>query len=92
MRRLNVRMHFEASNFGGSNFGGSLFEGSSSESSFPTMLDDFERMIVFILDLETTGVDIGKDPIVEIAAVHAHGDIQMNCEISRRLYELILRF
>ena len=37
----------------------------------PTMLDDFERMIVFILDLETTGVDIAKKSIVEIAAVHA---------------------
>ena len=37
-------------------------------------------MIVFIFDLETTGVDITKDRIVEIAAVHAHGDIRMNCE------------
>ena len=32
------------------------------------------------MDLETTGADIAKDRIVEIAAVHAHGDIQMNCE------------
>ena len=45
----------------------------------PSMLDDFDRMIVFILDLETTGVDIARDRIVEIAAVRAHGDIRMNC-------------
>jgi len=33
-----------------------------------------------MLDLETTGVDITKDRIVEIAAVHAHGDILMKGE------------
>jgi len=37
-------------------------------------------MVVFMLDLETTGVDITKDRIVEIAAVHAHGDILMKGE------------
>ena len=41
---------------------------------------DFNRMVVFMLDLETTGVDITKDRIVEIAAVHAHGDIRMKGE------------
>ena len=28
---------------------------------------------------ESTGVDITKDRIVEIAAVHAHGDLRMSC-------------
>jgi len=37
-------------------------------------------MVVFMVDLETTGVDITKDRIVEIAAVHAHGDIRMKGE------------
>jgi len=37
-------------------------------------------MVVFMLDLETTGIDITKDRIVEIAAVHAHGDIRMKGE------------
>jgi len=37
-------------------------------------------MVVFMLDLETTGVDIAKDRIVEIAAVHSHEDIRMKGE------------
>ena len=45
----------------------------------PTRVD-FKRIVVFILDLETTGVDITKDHIVEIAAVHAHEDIRMKGE------------
>jgi len=45
----------------------------------PTQLD-FNRMVVFMLDLETTGVDIENDRVVEIAAVHAHGDIRMKGE------------
>jgi len=35
-------------------------------------VDDIERLLILILDLETTG-------IVEIAAVHAHGDARMSC-------------
>jgi len=35
-------------------------------------------MVVFILDCETTGVDITKDRIVEIAAVHTHCDVRMS--------------
>ena len=46
----------------------------------PTRLDDVDRMVVFVLDLETTGVDILHDRIVEIAAVRAHGDIRMKGE------------
>ena len=41
---------------------------------------DFDRMIAITLDLETTGVDIVNDRIVEIAATHAHGDIRMKGE------------
>ena len=41
---------------------------------------DSNRMVVFMVDLETTGVDITKDRIVEIAAIHAHGDIRMKGE------------
>jgi len=44
-----------------------------------TQVGDFERLVIFILDLESTGVDVTKDRIVEIAAVHAHGDLRMNC-------------
>ena len=42
--------------------------------------DDFERLVPFVIDLETTGTDIAHDRIVEIAAVYAHGDGRMNCE------------
>jgi len=37
----------------------------------PTEIDNFGRLVIF---------DITKDHIIEIAAVHAHGDIRMNCE------------
>ncbi len=37
-------------------------------------------MVVFMIDLETTGVDIVSDRIVEIAAVHAHNDCRMKAE------------
>ena len=40
---------------------------------------DGERLLIIILDLETTGIDIAKDRILEIAAVHAHGDARMGC-------------
>ena len=33
-----------------------------------------------MLDLETTGVDITKDRVVEIAAAHAHEDFRMKGE------------
>ncbi len=46
----------------------------------PTRLDNVDQMVVFMLDLETTGVDIVNDYIVELAAVHAHGDIRMKGE------------
>ena len=46
----------------------------------PTRLDHIDQIVVFMLDLETTGVDIVNDYIVEIAAVHAHGDIRMKGE------------
>ena len=42
-------------------------------------VDDIDRLLIFILDLETTGIDVTKDRIVEIAAVHAHGDARMSC-------------
>ena len=41
---------------------------------------DYKRMVVFMLDLETTGVDITKDRIAEIAAVHSHGDVRIKGE------------
>ena len=44
-----------------------------------TKVDDFERLLIFILDLETTGVNVTKDRIVEVAAVQAHGDARMSC-------------
>ena len=46
------------------------------------LLDSFESMVVFIfiLDLETTGIDIAKDRVVEIAATRAHWDVRMNSE------------
>jgi len=37
-------------------------------------------MVVFMLDLETTGVDIVNDRVVEIAAVRAHRDVCMKGE------------
>ena len=46
----------------------------------PAQLDEFNRMLVFVLDLESTGIDITKDRIVEIAAVHAHSDVHMKCD------------
>ena len=42
--------------------------------------DDFERLLIFVLDLETTGTDVARDRIVELAAVYAHGDVRMACE------------
>jgi len=46
----------------------------------PILLDNFESMVVFILDLETTGIDIVQDRVVEIAATRAHWDVRMNSE------------
>ena len=43
-------------------------------------VEDFEQMVIFVVDLETTGTDITKDRIVELAAVHAHSDSRMDCE------------
>ena len=43
-------------------------------------VDDFEQMVIFVVDLETTGTDITKDRVVELAAVHAHSDSRMDCE------------
>lgn len=34
----------------------------------PSQVDNFENIVLFVLDLETTGVDISKDIICEIAA------------------------
>ena len=41
---------------------------------------DFERLVIIIIDLETSGTDITKDRIIEFAACYAHDDIRMNCE------------
>ncbi len=46
----------------------------------PTQMDDYKRLVIFILDLETTGTDISQDRIVEIAAAHCHDDIRMSGE------------
>ena len=46
----------------------------------PSQVDNFERLALFILDLETTGVDITKDRIVEIAATREHWDPRMKSE------------
>ena len=43
-------------------------------------VEDFEQIVIFVVDLETTGTDITKDRVVEIAAVHAHSDARMSCE------------
>ena len=43
-------------------------------------VEDFEQMVIFVVDLETTGTDITKDRVVELAAVHAHSDSRMSCE------------
>ena len=43
-------------------------------------VEDFEQMVIFVVDLETTGTDITKDRIVELAAAHAHSDSRMDCE------------
>ena len=37
-------------------------------------------MVIFVVDLETTGTDITKDWVVEIAAVHTHNDSKRSCE------------
>ena len=42
-------------------------------------VEDFDRLLIFILDLETTGVDITKDRVVEIAAIQCRGDARMHC-------------
>ena len=39
-----------------------------------------DQMVVIMLDLETTGIDIVNDRIIEVAAVRAHGDIRMKGE------------
>jgi DNA polymerase III alpha subunit (gram-positive type) len=39
-----------------------------------------EQMVVVMLDLETTGIDIVNDRIIEVAAVRAHGDARMKGE------------
>ena len=49
----------------------------------PNLLDNFESIgciSYIILDLETTGFDIAKDRVVEIAATRAHWDARMNSE------------
>ena len=46
----------------------------------PTQMDDYKQLVIFILDLETTGTDILQDRIVEIAAARCHNDIRMNGE------------
>ena len=46
----------------------------------PYEVEDFEQMVIFVVDLETTGTDITKDRVVELAAVHAHSDSRMSCE------------
>ena len=43
-------------------------------------MEDFAQMVIFVVDLETTGTDITKDRVVELAAVHAHSDSRMSCE------------
>ena len=43
-------------------------------------MEDFEQAVIFVVDLETTGTDITKDRVVELAAVHAHSDSRMDCE------------
>ena len=40
----------------------------------------WEQMVIFVVDLETTGTDPSKDRVVELAAVHAHSDSRMDCE------------
>ena len=47
-------------------------------------VDDIDRLFIFILDLETTGIDVTKDGIVEIAALHAHGDARMSWPASQQ--------
>ena len=46
----------------------------------PTQMDDYKRLVIFILDLATTGTDILQDRIVEIAAARCHDDIRMSGE------------
>ena len=46
----------------------------------PTQMDDYKRLVIVILDLETTGTDILHDRIVEIAAARCHDDIRMSGE------------
>ena len=45
-----------------------------------SQVEDREQMVIFVVDLETTGTDITKDRVVELAAVHAHSDSRMDCE------------
>ena len=45
-----------------------------------SQVEDFEQMVIFIWDLETTGTDITKDRVIEIASVHAHSDSRMSCQ------------
>ena len=45
-----------------------------------SQVEDFEQMVIFVVDLETTGMDITKDRVVELAAIHAHSDSRMDCE------------
>ena len=45
-------------------------------SAEPTFLDDGRTVVLVFLDLESTGVDIARDRIVELAAVHAPVDVR----------------
>ena len=45
-----------------------------------SQVEDFGQIVIFVVDLETTGTDITKDRVVELAAVHAHSDSRMDCE------------
>ena len=45
-------------------------------SAQPAFLDDDRTVVLVFLDLESTGVDIARDRIVELAAVHAPVDVR----------------
>ena len=45
-----------------------------------SQVKDFAQLVIFVMDLETTGTDITKDRVVELAAVHTHSDSRMSCE------------
>ncbi len=54
-----------------------------SVTSSSNWADDHSRLVagpVIILDLETTGIDIVNDRIIDIAATHAHSDSHMKGE------------